>query len=96
MISMAMDYAEKQMREGTASSQIVTHFLKLGALREQLEVEKLRKEIDLLKVKAESIEAAKQNDRAYKEAMKAFALYTGHPEAYEDADEGEVYDSDLY
>lgn len=96
LISLAMDTAEKQMMEGTASSQVITHFLKMGALREQLETEKLRKEIMLLKVKADAIEASKQNDQAYKEAMKAFALYTGR-RTEEIIDDGEgYYDSDIY
>ena len=43
MISLAMDCAERQMMEGTASSQVITHFLKLGSGKERLERENLKK-----------------------------------------------------
>ena len=33
MISLAVDLAEKQLMEGTASSQVITHYLKLGSTK---------------------------------------------------------------
>ena len=44
LISLAVDLAEKQLQEGTASSQVITHYLKLGSMRERLEREKLEEE----------------------------------------------------
>lgn len=35
MISLAVQCAEKQLRDGTASSQVITHYLKLGSSKEQ-------------------------------------------------------------
>ena len=49
MINLAVDLAEKQLEEGTASSQVITHFLKLGSSKERLEREKLEEENKLLK-----------------------------------------------
>jgi hypothetical protein len=54
MIALAIDLAEKQLIEGTASSQVITHFLKLGTTKTELEKEKLRKENSLLETKAKS------------------------------------------
>ena len=44
LINLSLDAAEKQLREGTASSQVITHFLKLGSSRELLEQEKIKEE----------------------------------------------------
>ena len=43
-INMAMNLAAERLAEGTASSQIICHFLKAGALKTQYELEKLRSE----------------------------------------------------
>lgn len=77
MISLAMDLAEQQLREGTASQQVITHFLKLGAMRESLEVEKIKKEITLLQAKADAIEAAKNMEAMFTEAIEAMREYGG-------------------
>lgn len=78
LISMAMDMAEEQLANRTASAQVITHYLKLGAVREQLEVEKLKAETELAKAKAKAIEDAESTEKAYREAIQAFGLYTKH------------------
>lgn len=75
LISMATDLAERQLAEGTASSQVITHFLKLGSMKEKLELEKLKKENELLVAKTESLESAKRVEDLYIEAMEAFKGY---------------------
>jgi hypothetical protein len=75
LISMATDLAEKQLAEGTASSQVITHFLKLGSTKEKLELEKLKKENELLVAKTESLESAKRVEDLYIKAMEAFKGY---------------------
>ena len=60
MISLAVDLAKKQLMEGTASSQVITHFLKLGSSKEKLEREKLEKENELLRAKTEALQSAKK------------------------------------
>lgn len=80
MIALAVDLAEKQLMEGTASSQVITHFLKLATVREQLEREKLEKENELLRVKTEAIESAKRVEELYSDALKAMRNYRGEPD----------------
>ena len=78
LIALAVDLVEQRLLDGTASSQEVTHFLKLGSTKNRLEEEKIRKEIEHLKVKSESIEASQHRDELYKEALEAFRTYSGH------------------
>lgn len=80
LISAAVDLAERQMRDGTASSQIVTHYLKLGSSREFLEQERMKHEIELMQVKREAMESAQKVEELYAEAMRAFSSYSGQPE----------------
>lgn len=78
LISLATDCAEEQLRAGTASSQVITHFLKLATAKAQLELEKLKKETALLDAKAESVRSAQKSDEIYKEALNAFKTYSGN------------------
>lgn len=77
MIALAVDLAEKQLLEGTASAQVITHYLKLGTTRERLEKEKLEKENELLRAKTEAIESAKRVEELYAEAIEAMKAYGG-------------------
>jgi len=80
LIAAATDLAEKQIREGKASSQVITHYLKLGSTREQVEQERLRGEVRLLEAKIEGMASAERMDALYAEAIKAMSRYQGHPE----------------
>lgn len=75
--ALAMDEAERQLREGTASSQVITHFLKLGSTRERLEKEKLQLENELVKAKTESLKAQEHADELFANAIKAMKRYSG-------------------
>lgn len=77
LIALAVDLAEKQLIEGTATAQVQTHYLKLGSSREKLEQERLIRENELLQVKAEAIASAKKVEELYKSALDAMRLYTG-------------------
>lgn len=77
MVSLAYDLAEDQIRNGTASSQVLTQFLKLGSSREQLEQERLRHENELTKVKIEAIESQARMEELYGEAIRAMRSYAG-------------------
>lgn len=77
LIALAMDLVEQRLRDGTASSQETTHFLKLGSQRNQLEVEKLKKETELLTVKKESLESSARVEKLYSDAMEAMKAYSG-------------------
>lgn len=78
MISLAVDLAEKQLREGTASSQVITHFLKLGSSKEKLEKEILEKQKEMITAKTESLQSAKRVEELYSDAMNAFRKYSGN------------------
>lgn len=78
MISYAVDLAEKQLREGTASSQVITHFLKLATVKEQLEREKIRQEIELQKAKTKALASDEEIKVMYKDAIEAMKKYSGY------------------
>ena len=86
MIALAVDLAEKQLRDGTASSQVITHFLKLGTTRAELEKEKLRIENKKTEAQIKSIQSADEMKVLYENAIKAMRTYGGHgdPDEYED------------
>jgi hypothetical protein len=77
LISLAVNLAEEKLRDGTASNQLIVHYLKLGSTKERLEKEKLEKENELLKAKTEALESAKRSDELYAEAIKAITRYSG-------------------
>ena len=77
LISQAVDLAERQLSEGTASAQVITHYLKLGSSREILEQERIRQEVDLLKAKAELMASQQLRDEMYAEALNAMRAYNG-------------------
>ena len=83
LISLAVDLAEEQLRDKTASSQVITHFLKLGTTKAELEKEKLAKENELLRAKTESIESQKRIEELYAEALNAMRRYNGQGDSDE-------------
>lgn len=78
MISLAVNLAEKQLMDGTATSQVITHYLKLGTMKEKLEQQKLEEEIKLQKAKTESIQSQKRLESLYEEAIKSMKEYSGY------------------
>lgn len=84
MIALAVDLAEKQLMEGTASSQVITHYLKLGSTKANLEREKLALENELTKAKTEAIQSQKRMEELYADAIKAMKEYSGNGGSNED------------
>lgn len=84
MISLADSLAEKQLRDGTASPSVITHYLKMGSMREKLERERLEKENELLKAKTEELRSARRIEELYADAIKAMQKYAGRgdPDEY--------------
>ena len=78
LIALAVDLVQQRLLDGSASSQETTHFLKLGSMKNQLEMEKLREENKLLKAKTESIQSAKRVEELYAEAINAMRRYSGN------------------
>lgn len=77
LIARAIDLAEQQLIDGTASSQVITHFLKLGSMREKLERERLEEENKLLKAKTKAYANAEEVKVLYADALKAMRNYSG-------------------
>jgi len=86
MISLAMNLVEERLRNGTASSQETTHFLKLGSTKAQLEKEKLRKENQLMEAKRDALKSQEDSKDMYEKALKAIRNYSGQGDSddYED------------
>ena len=87
LVSLAIDLAEKQLIEGTASSQVITHYIKLGTIRNRVELEKLRRENELLEAKTENLKSAKRVEELYADAMSAMRNYQGNQCDEEDDDD---------
>jgi len=85
LIALAYNAAEEQMLNGTASSQVITHFLKLGSSKAELEKSKLEYESKLLEAKTEALVAAKRSEEMYQEVINAIREYSGI-ESKEDED----------
>lgn len=77
MVSLAVELAEKQLIDGTATSQVIAHYLKLGSSREKLEQERLVHENELLKVKSEAIASSQRVEELYTIALNAMRSYAG-------------------
>lgn len=84
LIALAIDQAEKQLREGTASSQVITHFLKLGSSRERIEKELLEERKKLAQAKTESLENNKKMTEMFEQAMEAMKQYRGDDDTEDD------------
>lgn len=77
MIALAVDVAEQQLRDGTASAQVITHFLKLGSTKERIEKEILEKQKALIEAKTANLQSAKRIEELYENALKAMRSYQG-------------------
>lgn len=77
LIALAVDLAERQLVEGTASSQVISHYLKLGSTKERIEKEILLHQKELIKAKTDSIKSAKRVEELYSNALNAMRTYTG-------------------
>ena len=84
LISLAVDLVEKRLREGTASSQETTHFLKLASSKTRLENQILELQKDLIAAKTENLKSQKRSEELMQEALRAFRNYSGQgdPDEY--------------
>lgn len=80
LIALAVDLAERQLIEGTASSQVITHYLKLGSTKDRIEKEILEKQKELISAKTESLKSAARVEELYTNALKAMQRYSGQDE----------------
>lgn len=77
VVSLAVDLAEQQLRDGTASPSVITHYLKLGTTSYQLELEKLKHENELLQAKTDNIRSLGRMEELYAEAIESLRRYQG-------------------
>ena len=77
LISLAVDLAEKRLRDGTASAQEITQLLKLGSSRERLEQQRLMYENQLVQAKIEQMASAQRVEDLYAKAIDAMRSYAG-------------------
>lgn len=90
LIALAYDRVEQRILDGTATSQELTHFLRLGSSREKLEQEFTKEKIELSKAKKEMCESAKHIEELYTKAIDAMKLYGGYG-GTEDGTEEDVF-----
>lgn len=90
-ISYAYNLAEKQLRDGTASSAVIVHFLKLGTERDRLERERLESENQLARAKREALQNSAQNEMIYREAIEAMKRYSGNRDEYREPPYQDIY-----
>lgn len=86
LIALAIDRAEEQLLNGTASSQVITHFLKLGSTKEKLEKDILEKQKELIAAKTENLQSAKRMEELWSDAISALRDYRGEKD-HDDEDE---------
>lgn len=86
LTALAYDLAEKQLIDGTASSQTVSHFLKAGSTRDQMEKERLKNENLYLSAKIKAVADGSRMEELYSNAISAMRTYSGH-EAEAEPDE---------
>ena len=84
LISLAMDVAEEQMENRTASAQVITHYLKLATMKEKREMEKTEAEIELMKAKIEALQREERIEELFKSALDSFKVYSGQTVTAED------------
>lgn len=84
LISLATDLAEQQLMDGTASAQVITHYLKLGSSKEKKDLEKAEAEIALMKARIESLQREERVEELFRSALDSFKVYSGQTITAED------------
>ena len=87
LIAMAVDLAERQLMDGTATSQVITHFLKMGSTKEKVEKEILEKQKELITAKTEALKSQKRIEDLYANALNAMRRYSGVSELDDEEDD---------
>jgi len=87
LYSLAFDLAEERLRDKSASNQLIAEIIRSGTSKARLEKEKLRRENEVLRVKAEALEAQKHSDEMYEKAIQAMKVYSGVEDYFEEGEE---------
>lgn len=91
LINLAINLAEEQLLNGTATSQVITHFLKLATTKEQLENEKLRADLRVAEAKVKHMESQSTSQELYEKALAAFTTYAGRKNNSNEENEDDIY-----
>lgn len=78
MIALSFDLVEKRLRNGSASSQETTHFLKLATMKEANERRIQELEMQLLEAKTEALRSEKMSEKLCQDAIDAMRKYSGN------------------
>ena len=84
LVALATNLAEQQLIDGTASSQVISHFLKIGSTKERIEKEILNEQKDLIKAKTEALKSEKRVEELYSNALNAMRRYAGQDEVVDE------------
>lgn len=86
LIALATDLVEQRLRDGTATSQETTHFLRRAAIKEKerIEMEILEKQKELITAKTEALQSTKRMEEVYTDALAAMRRYSGQGDSYDD------------
>ena len=84
LVNLAVDLAERQLSDGSASSQVITHYLKLGSTKERIEKEILQEQKTLLIAKTDAMKSAKKVEELYQNALDAMKSYSGNTKDEDD------------
>ena len=76
-IADATRLAEQKLADGTASSQIIMHYLKQGTEKTRLEIEKIKYETELVKAKTEAVKSQQRSEELFAEVVSALKEYSG-------------------
>lgn len=87
LINLAVDLAERQLREGTASAQVLSHYLKAGSSREYLERQRLSMDVELMKAKRAQMESMARVEELYETAITSMRAYQGEHVSSEEIDD---------
>lgn len=77
LVNLAVDLAERQLREGTASAQVLSHYLKAGSSREYLEKQRIAMDVELMRAKQEQLASMARIEELYSDAIGAMRAYQG-------------------
>jgi len=80
LIGLAYDEAERRLKDGTASSEMICHFLRVGSSKEYLDQQLMAGKIELQAAKTEMFKAQQKTEEMFVEAIAAMKSYQGNDE----------------
>lgn len=74
---LAYNLAEKKLEDGTASNQIIVHFLKLATEQTKLEEMKLEADVELSRAKIDAMASQQREEEKTAQVLAALRRYQG-------------------